>query len=250
MSKTANRTSTKIKAPNAGGGKGFAWGITAILLIAVVVIGVLVWKKQSEGLDASALPQEDVSFSVAIKDNAVVLTPAKLKAGAPVVDIYEDFSCPHCAELNEADHEDLHKALEEGKMTVRFRFLNFLDGSTGASTRAAATALAAAGAGNAKAFWNLHNYMLDKQTEVVRTWTWDDFADAAAVYDLDEPVISSIRTEAAKSVVEDVAKSNSEALQKKIGRPSTPVVFVNGKQLDIKPGPNGKPGNWVPEVVK
>lgn len=242
--------SQKIKAPNEKGAGGFLWGVAAIIVIAAVVIAFVVWKGSSKNADALAIGQDDVDFSVTAQDNKVTLKSDKVAKDAPVVDIYEDFSCPHCADLVTADNEDIKQAVSDGKMTVNLHFLNFLDGGKpGSSTRAAAVATVLA-ENNPKAFWNMHAKAFLDQDEVARQWGWEQFADSLKDYNLDDSVINSIRDGSVQKKGEDVAAANTEELKQKAGKVSAPVVYADGKEVQLKRGENGKPSSWVSDVVK
>ncbi|WP_459612529.1 DsbA family protein [Corynebacterium urogenitale] len=243
--------SQKIKAPNSQGGSGFVWTIVAIVAIAAVAIGAFVWNNSRNSDIAAEMPQESVDFAVSVDDNSVVLASKNVKKDAPVVEIFEDFSCPHCSDLAVADHEDVLKALNDGELTVKYRFLNFLDnGQVGSSTRGAAVGLAVAETGDAQAFWNMHSYMMSEQREVARTWDYSELAEAAGAYDLDQSVIDSISNGEVEQAGKDLAKANEDELTKRVGKVSSPVVFADGKEVEIKGGPDGKPLSWVPDVVK
>ena len=156
--------SQKIKAPNSKGGGGFVWAVLAIIAIVAVVIAAIFFIGKDKNSAKNDVPQEDVSFNVSQQGDDVVLASDKVKQDAPTVDIFEDFSCPHCADLSKVDNEDIRKALDEGKIKVHYKFLNFLDQQPGgSSTRGASVALALAKTGDAKAFWNMHNFMMDQQ---------------------------------------------------------------------------------------
>lgn len=245
--------SQKIKAPNSGskGGSGFLWIMVAILVVAALVLFLFVRNNTGSDKVAEEMPQEDVNFSVSREDNSVVLASKDVAKDAPTVEIFEDFSCPHCADLVKADHEDSLKALNEGKVKIKFNFLNFLDSEAGgSSTRGAAVTLALADAGNAKAFWNAHNYFMMNQPEVARKWNYEEFANAVKAYDLDQSVIDSISNGSVQDAAIPVVDGNKEDLTKRIGQVSSPVLFSDGKQVQVKQDGNGKPMSWVPEVVK
>lgn len=243
--------SQKIKAPDSKGGSGFVWVIVAILAIAAVVIGFVVVKNSGDDKVAEEMPQTDVNFTVERKDNSVVLASKDVKKDAPVVEIFEDFSCPHCGDLTKADHEDTLKALDDGDVIVHFNFLNFLDGNApGSSTRGAAVALALADTGNAKAFWNMHSHAMMEQTEVARNWEYEDFANAASAYDVDQSVLDSIRDGSVQESAMPIVEGNKKELEKRLGSVSSPIIFVDGKEYKVKAGPDGQPKSWVPDVVK
>lgn len=109
----------------------------AVVAIAVMaaVVGYVLWTR----------PVTPTYGAVAGADG--VVTAGR---GPVAVDLYEDFLCPGCRALDERDGNALTTALNDGKVTVRFHMLGFLDSRTnppGYSTRAADASLCAAAAG-------------------------------------------------------------------------------------------------------
>lgn len=242
--------SQQIKAPNSRGGSGFIWVIVAILMVAAVVIGLFVWKQSTKNKIAEDMPQQDVNFSVSAKDGVVSLASDKVKKDAPTVEIFADFSCPHCADLVKADHEDVYKALSDGDVKVNFRFLNILDQKPGgSSTRGAVVAYAIAQTGNAKAFWNMHDKMFMDQPEVARTWNWEELGKAAEAYDLDPGLIEKIKKGEVQDEYSSIFETNSKSLTDRGQELVTPQMFVNGKYYELKNDGQGGIASWVPDVV-
>ncbi len=132
---------TKVSDPNAKGSSGFLWAVGVLLVIVAVVIGFIVWKGQGAKTEALGdMPTEETSMNMEYDDNAVVLKAADAKKDATEVELYEDYSCPHCGDLAIASDGDMKTAIEEGKLIVHVRTLNFLDGrdiegNTGHSTK-------------------------------------------------------------------------------------------------------------------
>ncbi len=243
--------SQKVKAPNEGSGKGFLWGIVAIIAIAVVVGGFFVKNGQERTAAGANMPQDAVNFEVSFEDNAVVMAAANLQDGAPTVEIYQDFSCPHCAALSVADHAGLQEALEAGKVKVLYRNLNFLDqGPTGSSTRGASAVMTVAETGDAKATWNLQSYLFENQNDVARKWDNEAMSRAIANYTTDADILEQVKSGKNQQQYQEVFQSNYDRLQKAIGTVSTPQVFVDGEQLQLKADPNtGDVASWVADVV-
>ena len=86
---------SKVSDPNAKSGNGFIWGVGVLLVIIAVVIGYIVWN----GKQANEIEVQDVSMSMDYKDNAITLKSDSANDDTPEVDLYEDFSFPHCADL-------------------------------------------------------------------------------------------------------------------------------------------------------
>ncbi|MBC2681021.1 thioredoxin domain-containing protein [Corynebacterium anserum] len=243
--------SQKIKAPSSKGGSGFVWAIVAIVAIAAVVIGLVVWNNSKNNDIATGMPKEEVNFSVRADGDAIVLKSDKAKQDAKKIEIFEDFSCPHCADLHNVDREELRNALNDGKIQLTYHFLNFLDGGkVGSSTRGAAVAMTIAKTGNAEAFWNMHDYFMQHQAEVARTWDYGNYADAASSYDLDESVIDSIRDGSIENVGQNIAKKNEDELKKRRDQVSSPVVYVDGKEFETPTDSQGHPVPWISELLK
>lgn len=247
--------SQKIKAPNQKS-SGFLWGIVAIVVIAVVVIAVVVItnRKDSGSTDITA---EDVNFSVSYDNGTITLKNDDVEEGAPVADVFEDYACPHCADLVEVDHADMKKALDDGTMTVNLETVNILDSNSnggitpGAATMGGAVQMAIAESGNAKAFWAIHDHVFLNQSDVYRNWDYGDYADAAEKLGVDKEVVDAIRDESVKDKYLDVLADNVTSMKDK-GVQGTPAVFVDGKEFQLKKDPDdpSKMQNWIPDVLK
>lgn len=245
--------SQKIKAPNQKS-HGFAWGITAIIVIVVVVIAAIVISKRNTS-DGSDIQAESVNFDVSYKDGTITLKSPTAAADAPVADIFEDYACPHCAELVEADHEDMLNALNEGKLVVNLETVNILDG-TGPNFKAAqatmggAVQMAIAESGNADAFWTLHDYIFLNQSDVYRSWDFNKYADVAESLGVDADTVSAIRDESVQDTYLPTLQSNVTRMTDK-GVEGTPAVFVNGEQYQLQKDPSDatKVKSWVPDAL-
>src|SRR5699024_467386 len=104
--------------------------------------------------------------------------------------------------------------------------------------------------GNVKAFWNFHNYTMLEQETVARTWDYEDLAQAASAYDLDESLIEKIKNGELEDKGVEVGEANAKVLKKKVGQVSSPIVLVDDQKLESKTGKDGMPQSWVPDVVK
>lgn len=245
--------SQKIKAPNASkGGNGFLWGIIAILVIAAVAIGFIVYNNQKHKVDNISLPNDEVKVKMTAKDSIVTLEAENAGDNVPTVEVFEDFSCHYCAQLETASSDDVKKALEDGKVKVKFRFLNFLDrgDESGPSTRGAAVAWAVAKTGDVDAFWNLHRLMMEEQSTVTRRWEWDDLANAADKMGVDGGVVEKIRDKSVKDEGAKISRENDKEVEKREGDVSSPLLYKNGKRFDPPMNPDETLGSWVPTVLE
>ena len=240
---------SKVSDPNAKSGNGFIWGVGVLLVVIAVVIGYIVWN----GKRANEIEVQEVNMSMDYKDNAVTLKSDAADDDTPEVDLYEDFSCSHCADLAISTDADMKQAIEDGKLVVHVRTLNFLDGrdienEDGYSTKAAAAMSELAKSGDVKTYWNLRDYMMQNQQSVATQWDIEDIAEQAKELGAEDDVVDSLRNVDIKQG-NKVAKANYDKLNKATGSVSSPRIIQNGK--DIPDRESGKTLNdWVDVATK
>lgn len=239
MAKTA-----KVSDPNKKSGAGFLWGIVALLVIVAVVIGYIVINGQRN----RSGEVEDVAFNVSFEDNAVVLASDSATEDTPEVDLYEDFSCPHCSDLSVQTSEDMKNAVEAGDLIVNIRQLNFLDGqdpttNEGHSTMTVAAVTPLAEAGEAKAWWHVHKTLMADQQKVYNNWSAEDVANAAADAGASSEVVDEIKNSEI-STGQEIATANYNLLEEQTGSVSSPRVIIDGEDI-----PEGELNNWVAYAV-
>ena len=199
---------------------------------------------------------EDVNMTMEYSDGAITLKGENATDDTPEVDLYEDYSCPHCAELAAATDGDMKQAIEDGKLIVHVRTLNFLDGKDiegqdGYSTKAAAAMSELAKSGDVKTYWNLRDFLMQNQQSVANKWETGDIADQAKELGAEDDVVESMKDVDIKQG-NKVAKTNYDKLDKETGSVSSPRIVQNGKDVpsekDQKAGKNL--GDWVEIVTK
>ena len=243
----------KVKSPN-DKGHGFLWALLAVIVIVVVVIGFVVMKTNagSKG-DKAPVATESTDFDLKSSADEVQLVSAKANEKTPVVDLYEDMSCPHCAELAEATDDAMKTAIEEGKLKVNIRTLHFLDrgNKDGFSTEALAALYTVAQAGDAQTYWNLRKSIFEQQAKIFGKWGNGDFADLAKELGADDDTVKKIRDGANLEAANKEGDTNAKKLEKEgDGTVSSPRIFVDGKEYKLKADEKGEIVNWVPEVTE
>ena len=130
----AREDQAKAKAAEARRRKLFVFGMVALAVALVVGIGLAVaLANKADVSDDAALPQGVESAT------AGVVTGTATK---PVLEIYEDFQCPFCAQV-EAKHGEMFRELaDSGQAQVVYHPMTFLDANLGndASERSASAA--------------------------------------------------------------------------------------------------------------
>ncbi|GAA3439540.1 DsbA family protein [Kutzneria kofuensis] len=130
--------------------RNIAIGVAVVIVVAVVVIvGVILNTRQSDpapaGADAIKVTKSSSEYTAKVGDDGTVIAgpdSAKTK-----IDVYEDFTCPYCGDLEQQSGAQMAKAMADGKLQVRYHLLNILDRNTnppGYSLLAANAAIAAA----------------------------------------------------------------------------------------------------------
>lgn len=124
-------------------GRGTVFAAVGIIVVLVVVIGGVIYQRhQTSVLNAGYGSAKTAPVSVA--DGTVTVG----KASAPVtLDAYEDFLCPVCGEFEATYGQQIAKALDDGKIKMRYHTLDFLNSGSASrdySSRAAGAALCVA----------------------------------------------------------------------------------------------------------
>ncbi|WP_080796570.1 DsbA family protein [Corynebacterium pacaense] len=238
--------STKVQNPNQGS-KGFLWALVAIVVIAAVVVGYIVISSRGSKTEYVADREfENVTMNAELSGDYVTLSSDNAAADAPRVELYEDFSCPHCATLAENTDDDMLSEIEAGNLVVQVHPLNFLDrGNTdGHSTHSLAAILSVADTGDASLYWNYRTLLLEDQADIVNKWSEDDFASAAESMGADSSVVESIRNGENLGRANDIATANAEHLEETTGSLSSPRVLRDGKDVEVD-----DINQWIPAVL-
>lgn len=236
--------SKRVQNPNQKS-NGFLWALLALILVVVAVVGYIVFDgKQAKNAELGERA-EDVAFNITFEDNATVLKSANASSDARKVDLFEDFSCPHCSELAIATDADMKQAIEDGKIIVHIRSLNFLDdGESGHSTQAGTASYVLAQDGDAKAYWNLRKISMEDLSKMYGNWDNKKFAELAKSLGADGEVAATIQDGSEMDSYRNVAQANSDLLTKIGEKVSSPRVFIDDKEY------TGDLNSWVEEATK
>jgi protein-disulfide isomerase len=142
--------------------------------------------------------------------------------GVPVIDIYEDFQCPVCAQFEAAQGDYLEALIADKKATVVYHTLSFL----GPESIAAANA-AACSADEGK-FLDYHKMpYVTQPKENSGAWTNASLAAAGQSVGISSQKFTNC---VSKGTYGDwVSNVAAEGAKKNVN--STPTVFINGKEL-------------------
>ncbi|MEY4291060.1 MAG: hypothetical protein RL130_1002 [Actinomycetota bacterium] len=195
-------------------------------LVIAVVVGVLlimlVPTLLSRQTDSSASIPASVSadrgYGVVFNDGLT---------GVPVIDIYEDFQCPVCAQFEQVNGQYIESLIAEKKATVVYHTLSFL------GPESVSAANAAACAADEGEFLDYHRLlMINQPRENSGAWTNGVLARIGQTAGITSQKFSECINEGNYlGWVRNVAEAGSKANVN-----STPTVFINGKEIDRNGG--------------
>lgn len=162
----------------------------------------------------------------------IVVNADKVKAGAPTLDIYEDFQCPACEQLEKAVGPTIKQMSEAGEVKVAYHIKNFLDANLGndSSTRAGNAAACAADVGAFQAYHDqVYAHPPAKEGDGYTDAKLEQFATGAGISGAN---LVTWKKCVADKKYDSYIKGVDEATAK-AGVNSTPTLQVNGKTFDL-----------------
>ncbi|KQB84868.1 DsbA family protein [Corynebacterium lowii] len=234
--------SSTVKSPNEKG-KGFLWAVVGIIVIAVVVVGYIVINGKNTKREAMI---DTVAFTTSWEGDKITLKGEQATDDTPVADVYEDFSCPHCADLALEDRQAMREAVDNGELVVNIRPLVFMDNTNrdaemsdeekdGNSHRALAAVLAAASSEDDGLYWNLRNYLFENQSNIYSDkWDNDKYAEAAQELGASEDTVNAIREGKYADRTDELGTKNADELEKTENGVSSPRIFINGEEKQLE----------------
>jgi protein-disulfide isomerase len=201
-----------------------AWIATGVAVVLLVVAGIAGWY-------AYQSQRPDRSGGSAAPPAGADAGGVRVGTGPVIVDVYLDFMCPHCRDFEDKADETLASLARDGKATVVYHPLAFLDSasSTKYSSRSAAASGCAADAGK---FVEYATALYAQQpAEGSAGLTAAQLVDLGSVAGItDAGFAQCVRGERHLAWVDGVTE---RAVKR--GIRGTPTVLVNGKQVDPDP---------------
>jgi protein-disulfide isomerase len=201
--------------------------VVAAVVIVAVVVAILVGKPDTSGSVAgSATPVGVIGGT----GGGIFVNAATAKKDAPTLDLYEDFQCPSCANLEERIGTELSSLAKTGQIRLVAHTLSFLDDNlkNDSSSRSANAAACAADAGK---FLEYHGAVFAGQPKQEGVGYTDaqlkEFAQTAGITGAAQTTWQKCTDSAQHAqYVTDVQEASSRA-----GINNTPTVKLNGKDI-------------------
>ena len=193
-------------------------------LVIAVVVGVILLMLVPTLVSKQSKSSAKIPASVSASHGYGIVFNADLKS-VPVIDIYEDFQCPICAQFEATQGSYIESLITAKKATVVFHTLSFL------GPESVAAANAGACAADEDKFLQYHSALYATQPKE-NSGAWSNSALAAV-----GPLVG-IKTQKFTSCVTGgkyadwVGNVAAEGAKKNVN--ATPTVFINGKEIDRK----------------
>jgi len=234
------------KALDSSSNKGMLYTVLALVAVAVVVLGGVIWLNRDGGQATPVTFGETSDANIELTDTGVI---AVGDPSAPTVQIWEDFMCPACAQFEGQFGGQIASAVQEGEVRTEFHILNFQNRASGSgeySTRAIAAMQCVAAGESVETFFSVKNSYFAQQPTGGGDLSPDELADAAEAAGASEDTAACIREVEngdAMDKAEDTAKNAQRTAQDVIGRVSTPSVAHDGTEVDWN-NPT-----WLDEII-
>lgn len=227
-------TTRKVENPNKKGSAAFIWAVLAVLAIALVVIGLIVYNGRE---NRSAAKQEELfdttGINLAWNEDEDIIHLTGDNKDANTAELFEDFSCTHCADLHIASDEAMMEKLKAGQINVDLRPMTALDnGQVGHSTEALAAELAMFAHGDIAQAFTIRDYLFKNQQAAYNKYDNDGFADMAAEYGASKEAVQDIRDGKYVDTAKRMGDNNRKYQEDKTGEAWTPRVLVDGKDIE------------------
>lgn len=219
-------------------GTTYALGGVALALIVLIVFLAYRWgsggaEVRNDGYGAVRNPAV----------TAAVQSDGGVRLGLPdapkTIEIYEDAICPGCGNLEHLYGQEIAQKIDEGRLAVRYRFVNFLDEKSDSgdySTRAAAALQCVAETGSGVTYAKFHDSLFTtRQPEEGSGLTDDELAalatESGAPQTAHDCIAAGARIDQAKSQATAALDDLKTALE---GDAATPSVFDVATKIDLE----------------
>ncbi|KQU03249.1 serine/threonine protein kinase [Rhodococcus sp. Leaf7] len=215
----------------------YVLGGLALLVIAAVVIGGVLWQNSRSAPRADGYGSvQNTAVTTSVDPSGVVTLGAP--GASRTVDIFEDAMCPYCAELENTYGQELAQKIDDGTVAVRYHmldFLNRLSPSGDYSTRAVAASQCIAATGDGPAFSAFHSNLFSPEFQPEENGSADhtnaELATAAGDAGASDEAVQCITDGAGVATAATNAEAGSAALAA-AGAQGTPTVIVDGAIVD------------------
>lgn len=221
--------------------------VIALIAVAVVVLGGVIWMAQRGGEANPISFGETADPAIEITDTGVIVVG---EADAPTIQLWEDYMCPACGSFESQYGAAIAEAIEAGDLRAEFHTLNFLNGQSGSgeySTRALAAIQCVAAKDTLPTFFAVkESFFANQPAEGGGDLSARELAslaeDAGANPDSVE-CIGNVETNGGMDKAEESADNAQQTIREVSDRVSTPTVAFEGEVVEFS-NPN-----WLTDII-
>ncbi|WP_147915987.1 DsbA family protein [Ruania zhangjianzhongii] len=202
---------------------GVVAAVLALIIAAVVVIALQANRTLLSDFEGATPAGSDLNGGIPIGADGA----GSANEGAPELDVYVDFMCPHCGTFEQINGEDLTQAAADGEVTVIYHPVSFLSDYS-ARAAAAFAEVANSAPENAMDFMNI--LFANQPTEGGDGLTDEQIAEFAVEAGVPQDVADTLADGTYAEWV-DIATQQAS----RDGASSTPTVLLDGDEWG---------GNW------
>jgi protein-disulfide isomerase len=214
--------------PKSGPNVAVIGAVIAVVLLLAVVVAIVIGNNSKSGSTGSA--QSVPVGVVGGTGGGIAVNAATAKSNAPTMDLYEDFQCPTCAELEKAMGSQIRTLADAGQIKLVIHMMSFLDGNlqNDSSSRAANAAACAADAGK---FLDYHAAVFAAQpAKEGAGYTDAQLTEFAKTAGITGPALTTWQ-KCATSAQHAQYVTDVETASGKAGVTGTPTVKLNGTDI-------------------
>ncbi|MEV0343888.1 thioredoxin domain-containing protein [Nocardia sp. NPDC050713] len=223
-------------------------GVALALIVLIVFLAFRSGRDEPDVRNDGYGPVRDPGVQAVLQPDGVVVLG---KPGTPkTIDVFEDPLCPACGALERVYGQELAQQLDEGKLAVRYHYVNFLDPKSSSedySTRAIAANECVAEAGNGPSYAKFHELLFaSKQPkEGGDDLSNEQLSGLAREAGAPEPIVQCVASGAKVADAKVHAKAATDDLTARLDGPAaTPSVFDGSNKVDV----NNE--EWVVELTR
>ena len=221
--------------------------VAALIAVAVVVLGGVVWFAQKGGEANPITFGETADEMIEITETGAIVVGEQ---DAPVLQVWEDFNCPACASFEGQYGEPLATAVENGDLRVEYHNLDFQNRASTSgeySTRAIAAMQCVAAKDTLPVFFDVKNsFYANQPAGQGGDLTANELADIAETAGANADsveCIGNVESNGGLEKAEDSADNADRAIRDVTDSVSTPTVAFEGEVVEIQ-----NPA-WLDEII-
>jgi len=204
---------------------------SSIVVVVLLIVGGIAWAAIAINNASTSVTQPQASASVSIgseSDIPFTVDGTAVTVGAddaPVqIDLWEDFSCPHCKEYEAAVGDTMQDLIASGDVAVAYHPIQIVQ-SYGIRAGSVSTCVAVNDPQNWLA---VHTALFEAQGATSESMRADEFADLVGQAGVtDEKAIDCVRSGTYENWIEQNTAASADA-----GVTGTPTLFINGEKSD------------------